>query len=152
MSITYGAGYFVIVSANGWIFTSSDTGKIWVPTGYNLGELDCVIYANNMFIACGDHLYTSPAVNAIRYTAPKASANQLLTITNNTARFTLKQAANTSLTLFDLSGKAIAKLINGQKAAGTYSTALPSMLPQGRCLLSLTAGEASCVTHVMIMR
>ena len=156
-SIIFAANTFIAV--NGIIYNfitySNDTGTTW-QDGLELYDhtvLECAAYGNNTFVVGGQNvIYTSPLVNAIRYTAPKAVGSQLLTITNNTARFTLKQAANTNLTLFDLSGKAVASLINGQKAAGMYNAALPLKFPQGRYILSLKAGEASCVLPIMITR
>ena len=150
-AITYGAGYFVAADHYG-IFTSTSSGVYWNQVKSVTETLYCAAFGNNTFVVAGNALYTSPAVNAIRYTAPKAGINQLLTITNNTARFTLTQAANTNLTLFDLNGRAVASLVSGNKAAGTYNATLPTKLPQGRYLLSLKAGEASCVTPVMITR
>jgi hypothetical protein len=150
--LAFGANWLVAVNVSGEIASSLDTGKGWKNLASDKEGLSCAAYGNNIFVAGGDAIYTSPAVNAIRYSAPKTATNQLLTITNNTAKFTLTHTANTNLTLFDLSGRPVASLLSGQKAAGAYCAALPAKLPQGRYLLSLKSGEASCVTPVMITR
>ena len=152
-ALTYGAGYFVTANIDGTIFISANSGYTWQPVQYLSSDVFlCAAYGNNTFVVAGRNVYTSPAVSAIRYTAPKAVGSQLLTITNNMAKFTLTQAAKTNLTLFDLTGKTVASLISGNKAAGTYNAALPAKLPQGRYVLSLKSGEVSCVTTVMITR
>jgi hypothetical protein len=150
--LAYGAGYYILCNVTGDIYTLSDTSVGWLDKLHASSNFYCAAYGNNTFIVSGNGTYISHAVNAIRYTAPKSATNQLLTITSNTAHFTLTHTANTRLTLFDLNGRAVASLISGQKAAGTYNAALPAKLPQGRYVLSLKAGEASCVTHVMITR
>ncbi|NVN91919.1 MAG: hypothetical protein HXX11_15135 [Desulfuromonadales bacterium] len=62
-TITYGAGKFVGVNNNNYIFYSADNAATWVDkTQGNYDDLIDVAYGNNIFVAVGYNIFTSNTV------------------------------------------------------------------------------------------
>jgi hypothetical protein len=67
--------------------------------------------------------------------------------------FSIPQSEQVTLTVYDMSGKEISKLVDGQRSAGEYSVSFnASNLPSGVYLYKLTAGSFSQIKKMILTK
>jgi hypothetical protein len=67
--------------------------------------------------------------------------------------FTLKEAGLVRLSVFDVLGREVAVLMNGNQAAGSYNVSFnASALPTGVYLYRLEAGSFSAVRKLVLLK
>jgi hypothetical protein len=68
-------------------------------------------------------------------------------------RFDLSQAGRTTLKVYDMLGREVATLVNGQRAAGTYTVSFDAaQLPSGIYFARLTSGANTQVRKLMLIK
>jgi hypothetical protein len=72
---------------------------------------------------------------------------------STTIRFTLGDAANVNLTVYDVNGSQVANLVNGYRQAGAHSVTFDgSNLASGVYMYKLTANGQTSIAKMVLMK
>ncbi|RJP78429.1 MAG: T9SS C-terminal target domain-containing protein, partial [Candidatus Zixiibacteriota bacterium] len=72
---------------------------------------------------------------------------------STTIRFSLPEASDVTLTVFDLTGRAVANLVNGHREAGTHAVTFEAAhLASGMYVYCLQAGEYTATGKMMLLK
>ncbi len=148
------------------VFRSLDHGVSWEPLNDGLANLDIASLAvaadGTMFAGTiGDGVYRRDAATDVssELEAAVPDAYQLAGNYPNpfagstTIRFALPEPAEVNLTLYDVTGRAVAVLENGSKSAGWHELAFDaSHLPSGVYFYALSAKDFVSVKHFVLAK
>lgn len=72
--VAYGAGTWVLVGADGYISYSTTNGDTWLSAsnGFNLNDINAVVYKNGLFMAVGENGTAYKSSNGITWTSTGA--------------------------------------------------------------------------------
>jgi photosystem II stability/assembly factor-like uncharacterized protein len=156
------------LGTDGGVFVSDDAGVTWQPLGPGLPAapvLDLDLHApTNTLVAAtyGRGMYRfdiGGLVTAAGSERPAAAQALALTAAPNpsrgpvTLRFTLPQAGPVRLAAYDVQGRRVALLAEGERAAGAHAVQwTPEPLPAGTYVVRLEAGGQTATARVQRVR
>jgi hypothetical protein len=153
--VYFGNHVFVAVAAGGKILTSPN-GTTWTAKISGTSqELKTGAFGQKTYVALGSNTILSSSIPVSIATTPehlRPVAQTICTISGRTIHYTITNAAQVSMQLFDIRGRCALTLNAGRIDAGSHAVTMPSNLAAGRYILALSIGNAIVHQPILLVK
>jgi hypothetical protein len=144
VKIAFGDGVFIAIRYQ-WdgYWTDNSNWNLFQILPRNTDFYESVVFGNHKFIIFCDNgaIYVSERPTSIIPSPIKNNDVSKISVINNVLGFTCSLKPFVTVSLFDIRGRLLRKLVHFPQAPGQYSVSLPPGLSAGTYIISFCAGE-----------